>query len=103
MKIYYRPAAVEDIQSACEYIENTLKNPTAAKALKNRLLHSVSLLRENPRMGVLLKSKYEDAEVDYRFITVSKQLIFYEIGDGIIEIVRILDGRTDYLARLLDE
>ncbi|MGN1458516.1 MAG: type II toxin-antitoxin system RelE/ParE family toxin [Acutalibacteraceae bacterium] len=102
MKIYYRPAAIEDIKRVSDYIENTLKNPVAAQRLKSKILNSISLLKENPEMGVLLKNKYEEVDSDYRFITINKQLVFYQINDDIIEIVRIIDGRTDYMTHLFE-
>ena len=102
MKIYYRPAAIEDIKIVSDYIENTLKNPVAAQRLKRKILNGISLLKKNPEMGVLLKNKYEEVDSNYRFITINKQLVFYEINDDIIEIVRIIDGRTDYMTHLFE-
>ena len=100
MRIKYRPAAIKDVDRACDYLRNKLHNPSAAQNLTTKLLHSISLLKENPCMGVPLSSKPEALETDYRFLVVSKQLVFYQVADDVIEIVRILDGRTDYLARL---
>ena len=102
MRIYYRPAAINDIKQASDYIKNNLKNPTAAQNLKNKILHGVSLLKENPEMGKLLRNKYEEIDVDYRFITINKQIVFYEINNDVIEIIRIIDGRTDYMTRLFE-
>ena len=34
MKLKYRPAAIADIQNACGYIRDKLKNPRAARNLK---------------------------------------------------------------------
>lgn len=102
MKLKYRPAAIEDIQRASDYIEKVLKNRSAAQKLKARILQGASLLKENPHMGVSLSSKYDDLDTSIRFIVISKQLVFYEISDDVIEIIRVLDGRTDYLARLFD-
>lgn len=101
MKVVYRPAAIEDIQSTAAYIENELKNPQAAERFKERILYSVSLLKDNPHMGTLLSNKYDSIESNYQYIIVNKQLVFYEIVDGTIEVVRVLDGRTDYLTHLL--
>ncbi len=101
MKVVYRPAAIEDIQSTAAYIENELKNPQAAERFKERILYSVSLLKDNPNMGTLLSNKYDSIESNYQYIIVNKQLVFYEIIDGTIEVVRVLDGRTDYLTHLL--
>ncbi len=100
MKIVYRPAAIDDIKSTAEYIAKELKNPQAAQRLKERILYSVSLLKDNPNMGNLLSSKYEAVESNYKYIIVNKQLVFYEINNDTIEIVRVLDGRTDYLTHL---
>lgn len=102
MKLKYRPAAITDIQRAADYIEKVLKNRSAAQKLKTRILQGASLLKENPHMGVSLSSKYDDLDTSIRFIVISKQLVFYEINGDIIEIIRVLDGHTDYLARLFD-
>ncbi|MBR7060640.1 MAG: type II toxin-antitoxin system RelE/ParE family toxin [Eubacterium sp.] len=100
MRIVYRPAAINDIISTAEYIEKELKNPQAAQRLKERILFSVSLLKDNPNMCNLLSNKYELVESDYLYIIVNKQIVFYEINNDTIEIIRMLDGRTDYLSHL---
>ena len=102
MKLKYRPAAIDDLQRAADYIEKVLKNPTAAKSFKTRILHGISLLKENPKMGTLLSGKYDGLHTSMRFIVISRQLVFYGISDDIVEVIRILDGRTDYLARLFE-
>ena len=102
MKLKYRPAAIADIQNACGYIRDKLKNPRAAKNLKSRILYGASLLKDSPSMGTPLGSKYDGLETNIRFLIVSKHLIFYEVHDDMIEIIRILDGRTDYLTHLFE-
>ena len=103
MKVKYRPAAISDILDICTYITEKLKNPEAAESLKLRLLDSISLLKDNPLMGELLVSRFDelDSKLDYRFLIVSKQLVFYRVEEEIIEVVRVLDSRTDYLSILL--
>lgn len=102
MKLKYRPAAISDIQNSCGYIRDQLKNPQAARNLKSRILYGASLLKDSPYMGTPLDSKYDGLETDIRFLVVSKHLIFYEVHDDVIEVIRILDGRTDYLTHLFD-
>ncbi len=102
MTLKYRPAAIYDIQSACAYIRDNLKNPRAADSLKKKILYGASLLKDNPYIGTPLNSKYDGLDTNIRFLIVSKQLIFYEVHEEMIEIIRILDGRTDYLAHLLN-
>lgn len=101
MKILWRPAAIEDVQSTLKYIKYNLKNPSAAKTLKDRIFNSAALLTENPYMGASLKAKFElDDDIHYRYIIVSKQIVFYEVLNDTIEIIRVLDGRTDYISVL---
>ena len=102
MKLKYRPAAIADIQNVCGYIREKLKNPKAANNLKSRILYGASLLKDSPYMGTSLDSKYDGLETNIRFLIVSKHLIFYEIHDDMIEIIRIHDGRTDYLTHLFE-
>lgn len=101
MKIVYRPAAINDISSTSDYLKNELKNPQAAQRFKEHILHTISLLKDNPEIGFFLSSKYDTVDNNYRYLIVNKQIVFYEINDNIIEIVRVLDGRTDYLVHLI--
>lgn len=102
MRLKYRPAAIADVQRTADYIEKVLKNRSAAQRLKTKILQGASLLKENPQMGTLLSSKYDGLDTSIRFIVISKQLVFYEISDDVVEIIRVLDGRTDYLVHLFD-
>lgn len=102
MRVKYRPAAISDIQRAADYIEKVLKNRSAAQKLKTKILQGASLLKENSQMGTQLSSKYDGLDTSIRFIVISKQLVFYEISDDVVEILRVLDGRTDNLTHLLD-
>lgn len=102
MRLQYRPAAIADIQRAADYIENVLKNRSAAQRLKAKILQGTSLLKENPQMGTLLSSKYDGLDTSMRFIVISKQLVFYEIDDDTIEVVRVIDGRMDYVTHLFN-
>ena len=100
MRIEYKGIALHDIQQKRDYIANTLKNRSAAQKLVYSILNAVSQLSENPYMGPLLSSKY-DVDSDIRFLAVSKQMVFYRIVDcELVSVVRILDGRQDYMAIL---
>ena len=99
MRLLYRPAAINDIESTANYIEQELNNPSAAYKLKTNLVRSITLLRDNPELGIKLSDKF-DVKSDFRFVIVNKQIVFYEIQPEHIEIVRVLDGRTDYLTHL---
>lgn len=100
MRLQYRPAAISDIRNSSDYIAEVLKNRSAANRLKVRILEGISLLKDNPYMGTPLSSKYDGVPDDIRFLVISKQMVFYKVVENRIEIIRVLDGRTDYLVHL---
>ena len=100
MKLQYRPAAISDIGKASDYIDDVLKNRSAANRLKSKILAGVSLLKDNPYMGTPLSSRYDGVPEDIRFLVISKQLVFYKVTETGIEVIRVLDGRRDYLVHL---
>lgn len=102
MNVFYRPAALEDIRRSASYLSDTLKNPQAAKRLKTNIMQGCALLRENPQMGTLLSSRFDGIDTNIRYLVIQKQMVFYEVTEEFVEIIRILDGRTDYLSRLFD-
>lgn len=98
MTVLWRPAAIADLQSTLVYIKHKLKKTSAAEALKAKVFSCVALLEENPYMGASLKAKFDLPDsVNYRYLIVSKQIVFYQIVGNAIEITRILVGRTDYM------
>lgn len=103
MTIKYRSAAVEDIRRTTEYLGEHLKNPKAATRLKAKLLKGISHLKAHPYLGMRLDQRTTEMKTEVRFLVVENQLVFYEVNEMVIEIIRILDGRTDYLAVLLSE
>lgn len=103
MKVVYKREAVRDIQKKQRYISDVLKNRAAAEKLTGEILHAVSRLSKHPRMGVPLNGKF-DVDSDLRFLVVSEQLVFYRVEeDRCVSVVRILDGRQDYMQVLFEE
>lgn len=100
MRILYKKTALDDIQRTQQYIAKELHNPKAAENLTERIVREVSRLAKNPYMDVPLNSKY-DVDTDIRILIVAKQLVFYRVAEDCrIEVIRVLDGRQDYLAIL---
>lgn len=101
MKLTFRPAALADIQEARDYIAKVLKNPSAAERLVSMIWQTALLLKTNPYMGTALSGKF-DVDSEIRFLIVQKQLLFYEVNDTAVDVLRVIDGRRDYLALLFD-
>ena len=99
MKVRYKKTAIEDIRATEEYIRGVLRNAAAGK-LTGRITQAVSLLSENPCVGTPINSRF-DVETDLRYLLVSDQLIFYRVVEGShVEVIRVLNGRQDYLSIL---
>lgn len=101
MRIEYKSVAQRDLLETKNYIETVLKNSAAAQKLTASILRSVSRLASHPNMGAKLSSRF-DVETDIRFLVVAKQIVFYRVMEEKIVILRIIDGRRDYLSILFD-
>ena len=99
MKLIFKETAVDDILSSQRYIANQLHNPAAAEKLAYEIYNAALLICENPYMGARLSEKYE-LDTDMRYFTVARHLIFYRVTDERICVLRVIDGRQDYLSIL---
>ena len=99
IKIIYKHQAVLDIRQTQEYIAQTLGNKKAAQKLVASILKAISLLEENPMMGISMEARFE--KNFYTFFCSRQAFGFYEISeDNMLSILRVLDGQQDYLAIL---
>ena len=96
MKIIYSPQAREDLWEIKSYIADELANPSAAARITNKVVKDCSNLKNNPYLGAELKSKFE-VETDMRYLISSNYIAFYKVVDNEIHVIRIRDGRTNYM------
>ena len=99
MKIIYKKAAIDDLLNIENYIINQFHNTQAAKKLKSNIVDTISLLKDNPYLGPIMSYRF-NIDTSFRYLVVSKQLVFYNVNKENIEILRILDSRQDYLSLL---
>lgn len=99
MKIIYKKAAIDDLLNTENYIINQFHNDKAAKKLKTNIVDTISLLKDNPYLGPKMSDRF-NIDTSLRYLIVSKQIVFYDINEDNIEIIRILDSRQDYLSLL---
>ena len=88
--------AKEDLKDIRTYIREDLDNPTAAKAVVDRIIERIRQLEQFPMLGAALSSVIEP-ETDYRFLVSGSYLIFYRIEKDAVYVDRILYGKRDYL------
>lgn len=99
MKIIYKKAAIDDLLNTENYIINQFHNNQASKKLKTNIVDTISLLKDNPYLGPKMSDQFS-IDTSLRYLIVSKQIVFYDINEDNIEIIRILDSRQDYLSLL---
>lgn len=99
MRIIYKKSAIDDLLNTENYIINQFHNDQAAKRLKSNIVNSISLLKDNPYLGPKMSDRF-NIDTQLRYLVVSKQIVFYDINEDNIEIIRILDSRQDYLSLL---
>lgn len=96
MKLDYAPEAIADIQQVRQYIAVVLKNRTAAARIVKMLTDHCKQLKVHPQLGMSLAAKLGEAS-ELRFLVCENWLVFYRLREDSVQIVRVLDGRTDYL------
>ena len=102
MILRYTPRARQDLNEIKNYVKNELANPQAAARIVERLLKGCSNLKSNPYLGLDLSSKIGQ-KTDLRYLILSNYIAIYRVENNLVSIIRIMDGRTDYLRYLLSE
>lgn len=99
MNLFYSAPARTDLQGIREYVSVSLHNRQAAERILRRIADYCNTLKAQPKLGMSLAAKV-GIDTDLRYLLCGNYLISYRIQNERILIVRILDGRTDYLRQL---
>ena len=102
MQLRYTPAAREDLVEIRDYIAKALKNPAAAANIVVGIVRQCSILKDQPLCGAKLSAK-TGRETELRYLICGKHIAFYRVQESYVSIIRILDGRTNYLLTLFSE
>ena len=102
MKLKYTPEAIRDLQETKTYISKVLHNPKAAERITRSILNLCGRLKDHPNLGMSLSAKL-DCETDLRYLICENHIAIYRVADDWIMVVRVLDGRTDYLRILFHQ
>jgi toxin ParE1/3/4 len=89
VKVLVSKKANTDLLSIYSYIEK--HNPTAADAILRRIDEKFKQLSELPFIG----RERSSLAPGLRSVVVGMHLIFYVVGQDLITIVRVIDGRMD--------
>lgn len=101
MKLEYSPEALDDIQETKRYIASVLKNRSAADRITKMIIRSCRQLKEQPEIGMSVEARTGYSS-DLRYLICESWLAFYRIQGDTVQIVRVIDGRTDYVRILFE-
>lgn len=96
MKLEYAPEAIADIQETRRYIATVLKNRSAAGRIVKMISDNCKQLKTHPQLGMSVAAR-TGLQSDLRFLICENWLVFYQVNDDLVQIVRVIDARTDYV------
>jgi len=96
INLRYTPDAEDDLIEIKDYISEELNNPEAAIRIITTIAKRIRELQSFPLMGLNMSSII-DIETDYRYLVCGDYLAFYRIDEQNISIIRVLNGKRDYL------
>ncbi len=93
--VVYSKLALGDLESIWGFYDNSY----VSKRIVDDILNKVERLAILPESGTPLDSRCV-VHSDYRFVLSGHYLVFYLYKNASVQIVRILDSRSDYLRKL---
>jgi plasmid stabilization system protein ParE len=89
--------AEEDILAAVSYIFNTLKNPSAANDLLDKIERQEKILENTPDIFPSVQDEYLSGK-GLKFVKINNYLIFFKIDEDkeIVNVIRFLYGQKDW-------
>ena len=100
-KLFLMPKARSDLEEILDYISNSLLNPNAAKDLLNDFDDAFERICVFPQSCPVIHNEFFKYK-GIRKLLVNNYIVFYRIVDEIIQIIRIMYARKNYI-RLLKE
>ena len=101
MKVIFSVRADQDLASLFDYINDNLRNSTAAHTIVEKIIHLSQKLSDFPELGSSLKSV--DSRLDgYRYLIADNYLLVYKVMDEEVVVVRILFAKSDYVQLIQD-
>jgi addiction module RelE/StbE family toxin len=92
--IRYRKLANEDLIFIFDTIYED--KPSVAFEYISKFENQIELLRDNPKLGI--ECKYKNIHKDCRVLIFENYLIFYQVIQNEIIIIRILNSRVNYVS-----
>jgi len=101
MKIRYSPAARDDLRELKGYLVAEFGQVVAAKSM-SKIVSDISSLKRHPALMRPLSDKLSRPSTYSYFLCGKYSIAILAVVEGVISVVRILDGRTDYATTVFE-
>lgn len=102
MKIRYSPAARDDLRQLKRYLTLEFGAAVASKSVA-KIIDDISSLKSHRHLARPLSDKIHRG-TDYLYLLAGRHSIaILSEGDSLYSVIRVLDGRTDYVKAIFGE
>lgn len=102
MTIRYSPAARNDLRQLKSYLTAEFGNAVASKSVA-KVVSDISSLKRHRHLARALSAKI-GRDTDYLYLLSGKYSItILSESKNVLSVIRILDGRTDYIKTIFGE
>ena len=101
-KVRFTDKCLDDIEEACQYIEEKLKAENAVNRLRTKIKDSIKGLFISPEMYAKIE-KFDKVKRDYRRIPIDNYVLLYTIDkeNKIVYIAHMYYSGRNYLEELI--
>jgi plasmid stabilization system protein ParE len=99
-EISYSPTALRDLDNVWDDVFGVSKDLDTADNYVNGILNKIKEMENRPKTGIPLY--YDDIFTGVYFVVFKKYNAFYIIKGKQILVERVLNGKSDYLKKVLD-
>ncbi len=94
--IEYSEESRQDIINIKRYIKYNLQEPTTAQKLISKIKKEINYLKNNPKIYAIIDDDFIK-KLEIRKLIVDNYIVFYRVKSDIIQIVRIMYGRRNWI------
>ena len=99
MTIHYSEDFISDLDELQSVYENVMQTPTTGNELLSRIFEICDIIEKFPLVGIDFGETRGEGE-PYRMMICEEYLLFYTVVDGEPIMLRVMDGRSDYMRAL---
>jgi plasmid stabilization system protein ParE len=99
-EISYSPMALRDLDNVWDDVFNISKDLDTADNYVNGIFDKIKEMENRPKTGIPLY--YDDIFTGVYFVVFKKYNAFYTIKNKQILVERVLNGKSDYMRKVLD-